>query len=62
MASTFRPSAAGRHDGGKEMLGAVAGIGREVFMLGPIAGEDLASVWAKLSAWRDGAVIKRVRP
>jgi hypothetical protein len=36
--------------------------GREVFMLGPIAGEDLASVWAKLSAWRDGAVIKRVRP
>ena len=36
--------------------------GREVVMLDPIAGEDLASAWAKLGTWRDGAVIKRVRP
>ena len=36
--------------------------GRKVFMLDPIAGEDLASMWAKLGTWRDGAVINRVPP
>lgn len=36
--------------------------GREVCMADPIAGEDLASVCAKLGTWRDRAVIKRVRP
>ena len=39
-----------------------AGLRREVFMLDPIANEDLAGVWAELGIWRDGAVVKRVRP
>jgi hypothetical protein len=38
-----------------------SGLRREVFMLVPIAAEDLASVRAKLgTSWRNGAIIKRV--
>jgi hypothetical protein len=37
------------------------GTRRQVFMLDPIADEELASVWAKRGTnWRKDAVIKRV--
>jgi hypothetical protein len=40
-----------------------AGLRREVFVLDPIADEDLARVWTKRgTSWRHGAVIKRVGP
>jgi hypothetical protein len=38
-----------------------AGLRREVFMLDPIANEDLASGWTKLgTSCRNGDIIKRV--
>jgi hypothetical protein len=40
-----------------------AGLRREVFVLDPIADEDLARVWTKRGLnWRNDAVIKRVLP